>query len=415
MRCQALSKSCQHGHRRCLNEYDTYRKYICLDCDTVWMCACEEKLAHQFLPHQTRKGSEYGTRKCYPVAGFAPGLCPICRSEAEPPHPMAAVRGRKGKIDRFYWREITKTYHEFARTWLIENCEYVSDILELQRRFPDTAKALKKRARQHWQSEHKSKPKYDLSEPTQQDLHDEIDVPVSIVHAPYVQVEGAGQKFGKWQNSIGELVSTEAIAKDYYRSQGWTPHDCERKLISILYGTFCFPVVQDPDDPQIIVGYRHSTRSWTEAKQDTGMIAIPQPRDFGSPMHFKRRSSEYAHLFSHLKGVNLSDLFEEWLEPSENLRDYLWVNEDAAVELAREALRVVPAGEILRWIKWAAGDFWQRQPGWPDLFLVRDISFRFAEVKSPNDKLSQEQLRWFRWALGEVGVPCEVCRVRKSE
>lgn len=414
-RCRVLSEGCQHDRRRCLNEYDTYRKYLCLDCGMVYMCACEEELARQFLPHQLHEGREDGTRKRYPVAGFAPGLCPACRNEDQPPHPMAAVRGRKGKIERFYWREITKTYHAFARAWLIENSEHASDILEFQKRFPDTAKDLRKRARQHWQREHKSKPKYDLSEPTQQDLHDDVDVPESVVHAPYGQVQRADQRLGKWQNSAGELVSAEAIAKDYYWSQGWTSYDCERKLISVLYGTFCFPVVQALDDPLIIVGYRNSTRGWTKAKPDTGLIAIPLPQDFGSPVHFQRRSSEYSRLFSCLRGECLSDLFEEWLEPSKNLRDYLWVNEDAAVTLARKALRVIPVADILGWIEWAAGDFWQRQPGWPDLFLVRDTSFRFVEVKSPLDKLSQEQLRWFRWALGEARVPCEVCRVRKSK
>ena len=111
------SLECTHDCRRCLNYYDTIPKYICEDCGIVHMCACDEPLATQFLPHQTRKGSEYGTRKRHPVAGFAPNLCPTCRGEPEPACPMAAVPGRKGKIERYYWREITKTYHSLARDY----------------------------------------------------------------------------------------------------------------------------------------------------------------------------------------------------------------------------------------------------------------------------------------------------------
>ncbi len=57
---------------------------------------------------------------------------------------------------------------------------------------------------------------------------------------------------------------------------------------------------------------------------------------------------------------------------------------------------------------------WNRQPGWPDLLLQSSSEYRFAEVKSPHDKLSLEQLQWFRWAVTEAEIPCEICRVRRQ-
>lgn len=379
------------------------------------MCVCEAELAHQFLPHQTKRGTEYGTRKRYPVAGFATGLCPSCRGEVEKPHPMAAVRGRKSKIERFYWREITKTYHAFAHDWLAENKEQVRDIIEFQNRFPEISAELRKQARAYWQKAHRAEPKYDLSEPTQEALHGDVDIPQTIVRATYAQVMRANQKIGKWQNSEGEFVSAEAVAKEFYLSQEWQAYVCERKLISTLYGTFCFTVVQDADDPRIVVGQRGSTRGWTTANRNTKLISIPLPQDFGTPEHFNRRAAEYARLFDFLRGESLPDLFERWLEPSENLRDYLWVNDDSAVALARTVVQAVSNVEILKWLEWVARDFWQRQPGWPDLFLARESGFRFAEVKSPHDELSQEQMRWFRWAVGEANIPCEICRIKKGQ
>lgn len=379
------------------------------------MCACEEQLALQFLPHQTTHGREFGTQRRHVVAGFVSNLCPSCRGESELPFPMAAVQGRKGKIERFYWREITRSYYGFARKWLAKNGEKVSDIIEFERRFLDLSKTLRKQARQYWQKEHRSNPKYVLSEPTQERLYADLEVPEIDVHAAYVQVQRGGQKLGKWYNSEGELVSAEVVATEFYRSQGWEAHACERKLISILYGTFCFSVVQDSGDSEIVVGYRNSTRGWTNANRETALIGIPLPQDFGSPHHFERRIDEYTQLFGFLRSQSLPEVLDDWLEPSESLRDYLWVNDDTAVALARVAVRAIPRVDILRWVEWAARSFWQRQPGWPDLLLTREDGFRFAEVKSPHDSLSQEQLRWFRWALGDAEIPCEVCRIKKSK
>jgi hypothetical protein len=112
---------------------------------------------------------------------------------------------------------------------------------------------------------------------------------------------------------------------------------------------------------------------------------------------------------------SLPSLYEDLMAESEGLRDYLWVNDERAVELARVALRVMPPDDVVACIDWAIRDFWQRQPGWPDLFVLRGNDFRFVEVKSPNDELSQEQMRWFEWAIKTAHLPCEICRVKKRK
>jgi hypothetical protein len=112
---------------------------------------------------------------------------------------------------------------------------------------------------------------------------------------------------------------------------------------------------------------------------------------------------------------SLPSLYEDLMAESEGLRDYLWVNDERAVELARVALRVMPQDDVVACIDWAIRDFWQRQPGWPDLFVLRGNDFRFVEVKSPNDELSQEQMRWFEWAIKTAHLPCEICRVKKRK
>ena len=204
---------------------------------------------------------------------------------------MARGRGRTGKVNRFSWREITKTYHALARDLLAEKREHATSILDFRRRFPEESKTLRQQARQHWQREHRSHPEYSLKEPTQDALRAEIDVPEIVAEAPYVQVPRGDQKLGKWRDSEGHLVSAEMLAMDFYRQAGWEPHLCEKALITMLYATFCVSVVQDLTDPRLVTGFRRSTRGWTKGEKNTGLIAIPLPQDFGSSQHFERRAS----------------------------------------------------------------------------------------------------------------------------
>lgn len=112
---------------------------------------------------------------------------------------------------------------------------------------------------------------------------------------------------------------------------------------------------------------------------------------------------------------NLQTLFDALLDEGESLRDYLWVNDDKTIEVARIALNILPKEIVVAGVEWAVQDFWHRQPGWPDLFVYKGNDFLFAEVKSPHDKLSKEQMNWFQWAMARTHIPCEICRVEKKE
>jgi hypothetical protein len=110
----------------------------------------------------------------------------------------------------------------------------------------------------------------------------------------------------------------------------------------------------------------------------------------------------------------MKELFEKSLDSSTPLRDYLWVNDNEAVELGRIALKTMPKLLVLKCIDWAIRDFWHRQSGWTDLFIFKSDEFKFVEVKSPKDELSLEQMNWFKWAIEEAAIPCEILRLTKS-
>jgi hypothetical protein len=405
---------CLHENVICLNHYEFFRKYLCYDCGKVWMCECEKELALQFLPHQVRYGTESGTQMRYPVSGFAQNICPACRGQKEEAHPRAAIYGQKGKIERYYWREIYKSYLGNVRSWLSERNIVVRDIIDFENRFSKEAKQMRKEAKKIWQFRHKEEPKYDLKEPTEAAFLLTVDVPQKYLVSKYVQIRKGKQRIGKWIGQNGEPSSAEDVVKDWYENEGFSVRKCERKLISVLVGTLCASVIQDTKDPRVRIVMRQSTRGWAFKKRGTPLIQFLLPEDFGTKGYFKRRSKAFNNLLKSLEKTDLKASFEEMLNASKSLRDYLWVNDDEAVELGRIALRVMPQSLVLKCIGWAVRDFWNRQPGWPDLFVFRTNEFQFVEVKTPHDKLSLEQMSWFKWAIEKAAIPCEIFRLRKA-
>ncbi len=331
------------------------------------------------------------------------------------PHPRAAIFGQKGKVKRYYWREIYKTYCQNTLEWINQNSEKVKDILEFQKKFPDIAKELEKQAKNHWKTLAKQSPKYDMKETTNTEFL--AKTPLSEVHVSveYRQIEKGNQKIGKWVSQSGNLVPVEQIATELYASQGYSVLRCERLLISTWVATFLSPSIQDKTDPRVRTVFRNSTKGWTSKNRDTGLIGILLPEDFGSAAFYERRKEAITSNIGYMRNAeNLLGVFNEFLESGESLRDYLWANSDEAVETARTALNVLPKEIVISSVVWAIQDFWKRQPGWSDLFVYKDLEYKFVEVKSPYDELSLEQMQWFAWA-SEQKIPCEILRVKRKK
>ena len=406
---------CEHKQVRCLNQYETFRKYQCENCGGVFICECERGLALAFLPHQIQIATEYGTQRTYAVNGFALNICAECRGVIDEAHPRAAIYGQKGKVERYYWREIDKTYYGYALTWLNNNSERVRDIDEFQARFPDEAEELQKMAKQHWQNVHTLNPKYDIREETEAQILSRIIVPINKITAEYRQIERNDQKIGQWVGQGGDLVSVEQIAAEWYAQKGYTVLRCERVLISSLVATLLARSIQTMNDPRMQTAFRNSTRGWTSQNRNTPLITISLPEDFGSASYYERRKDALRSSIQKLEeSISVRATFDQLLAESESLRDYLWVNNNEAVETTRIALNILSKEQVIACVKWVIQDFWQRQPGWPDFVMFRNSDFRFVEVKSPHDKLSKEQMNWFKWAVEEANIPCEICRVERE-
>lgn len=403
---------CKHGKVEIVNWYELVPKYRCLECGAILICECERTRSARLLPHQTRQAGGPGFRRV-PVDEFGLNICHHCRGKVLPPAPRAKLPGQKGKVQRFYWREINRTYYEKVAAWLDE-CDLDLDLLEFQKQHPKEAALLKKESLCYWQEVHQKDPLYNTKERDQQTFLEGTPIPILEITAPYeVVIAPNGHRLGRFRLEEGDLVSVEGYARHYYKKEGWQPHDCERRLIATLCAVYMSPVYQDPTDERLMTGYRASTHP-ASREGNPHVIAVSMPDDFGQPSNFQRRHRAYEKRLKEL--VNVTDPMKEFdrlIGFSAPIRDYLEVHE-TEINLARIALFVIPFPVVRSMLEWAIQHFWSRQHGWPDLLLVRDGAYKFAEVKSQNDRLSQEQMQWFSWATLEAQIPCEVLMVLPS-
>jgi hypothetical protein len=397
--------TCPHRHPECINHYEIVRKYKCEACGGLFICSCERDFALRHLPHQVSVGCVLETQERVPVSGFADKMCAECRGVRELSHPKAAIYGIKGKVERFYWREILKTQLELSAVQFGRSTQPS----------PRETRRLHREALDKWKQIHKTTPKYDTREPSEASFLREIAVPTRVIVGDYSPIEKDGQKVGKWRAADGRLVSPEDLVALEAEAQGYVVLRCERTLISCLIATLLGQVIQESGDPEVRPTYRASTKGWASSKRNAATIEILLPTDFGTSGHWLRRMDRIKEELAVLADApSLLQEFDQRLSITESLRDYLWVAESGMVERARIALRHLPAAVVLKSLTWAIGHLWDRIPGWPDLLLLSSETYRFSEVKSPHDELSAEQARWFRWAGGPAAISCEIVRVRKK-
>jgi hypothetical protein len=359
------------------------------------MCECEKEIAQRFRPYQTKYGYEYGTEKSYKVDGFAPNICPTCRKEREEAHPM---KYGGTAVERYYWREIKKTYWKMVLEWLSEKNIPPENSLVFEGKYSEEANLLESEAKEIWQKRHLQDPLYVTDRTTEADFLSQVKVPEQFIKGKCIQTEKNGQPVINWINREGKACPIEDMVADWYRAKGFSVRRCEGKLISVLIGTLCLSVILQPGKSNRIY---------------TGGANLAE--GFGSKEFAKNRSEDFEKLITELdNSADLQVMFEDRLEQSKGLRIYIGVEDDYAVELGRIALRTMPRELILKCIRWGFEHFWDHRCGWPDLFVFNDKNFLFAEVKGPRDRLSLDQMNWFKWAIKEVDIPCEIVRVKKS-
>ncbi|MEM7203920.1 MAG: VRR-NUC domain-containing protein [Planctomycetota bacterium] len=397
--------ACRHDTVDCLNPYELIRKYRCVTCDAVMMCSCEEEFAQRFLPHQLSEGRELSTQTRIPVThGFQAGTCRECRGLPAEAHPMSAIPGRTSKIRRYYWREID---FEVMRRCHAETGD--ADLANLGP--PELRKRIEREVVAEIKQEHESNPKYTFESTTQADIIRDYSVEVERIDAAFAPKQ-EGKKAAILDGS--EECSAEEFASRHFRREGWESLRLESAPFHVIFGVYFWTVIQDPADERCRM-VQFGSRTDYEGEKKGVAITTWLPEDFGTPGYPTRRSEAIDELFDRFIMPDTVDyLFEEWLEPSQNLREYLWAHRVEDVERAQKLVEILPPEVTIRILRYLVADYWRNYVGWPDLLLHRGDDYFFAEVKASRDKLSDEQKSWIRNNHTTLKLPFRLVKIHRA-
>jgi hypothetical protein len=373
------------------------------------MCACDEDFARQYLPHQLSHGTELHTQKVIPVTmGFQKDICNSCRGLPEEAHPIGPLYGKSSKIFRYYWREIAfKTIPRFSK-WAKE--QGYSDWLKVHVQQHDVYDAIEREVVEELKGIHPRSPKYAY--------HEESAEQVRAKHKiETIKLDGT---YKKTENGIavldGEIpCSPEEFVARHFERLRYKVLFTESVPFHALFGILLWLLIQEPSDPNLQMrGF--GDRIAFEAKEKGKTIMTLLPIDFGSAGYSLRRAvaiEQYFAMFPKSKD-ELIWAFDYWIKPSTDLRQYLWAHRVEDVVKAREIISILPLDMTIKILRYLLGDYWRRFCGWPDLLIYRQDEFLFVEVKSSNDKLSEDQKNWIRGNSAELHLPFKIAKIHKK-
>lgn len=403
-------RSCNHDDVRCLNQFELIRKYRCLRCGMVMMCACDESNGRRFLQHQLDRGTELETQQWIPVTGgFQPAICRACRGLPPEAYPVASIPGRTTKIRRYYWRELAfremELFAEWAKAHGVSPEEVTGPEAETVR------KEVAEQALQEIKQLHETTPKYIFREESQSEIIQKYRIEVLKLKGAYEKIK-AGEKARILD--AGESLSPEEFVRRHFSHQGYESLRVESVPFHVLFGIYMWLVIQDPADPHVrIVGF--GDRTSFDAGLPSRQIWLSLPDDFGTPAYGKRRDAAIReHLSPAMQDRDkLEWLFDYWLAYSEALRQYLWAHREDDIKTARQLIQSLPPEVICHILRYLVDDYWHRYCGWPDLVVYKGNEFFFVEVKSSGDKLSEDQKNWIRNNDKLLKLPFKLVKIHR--
>lgn len=398
--------ACAHEQVSCLNQYELVRKYRCVVCSQVMMCACDEPFGRRFVAHQLAIGCERETQAYIPVdLGFVPNVCPECRGLPPVPAPLAEGFGCTSKIKRYYWRELFFQQMLRQAEWNEAHTHASTEERKV------VIAAIEAEALREIKARHATSPKYMFSEPSQAEVFERYDVEVEAVDVAYSDqpVKGAVIRLGD------ETVSPETYVSHLYQREGWSVMPLESTPFHALFGVMMWLLIQDGGDPLVrIVGF--GDRHAYEANRKKRPIWTPLPDDFGGEGYAARRKEQIASHFELFPDdrEGMLWLFDYWRPMSSDLRQYLWAHRESDVDRARRLIEVLAPAQIVSILRYLVADYWKHYLGWPDLLLQRGDEILLAEVKSSKDRLSANQKRWIADNHEHLRLPFRLVKLHRK-
>lgn len=373
------------------------------------MCVCEEEFARRFLPHQLNYGVELKTQRKIPVTlGFQKGICNTCRGLPEEAYPKAPMYGKTSKIVRYYWREIAfETIRRFG-AW-VENQGYTNWLAALEKH-QGVYHSIEREVIREIKVLHQRSPKYVYQEESQNEVLTKHQVEVVRLDGVYVKKAEPGVAILDGD----ETCSPEEFTARHFERLGYRAVFTESVPFHALFGIFMWPLIQDPGDPKVRMvsfGDRAAFERGIKGRQ----ICTFLPEDFGIPGYALRRVAAIEKHFALLpeQKEELLWVFDCWVEPSADLRQYLWAYRSQDINKARAIASIVSSDDIRRILKYLVEDYWGRYLGWPDMLVCKQDNYFFVEVKSSKDKLSENQKTWIRGNKTQLHLPFKLVKIHK--
>ncbi len=374
------------------------------------MCACEKDFARRFLPHQITEGVELETHgRIMVTLGFQPRICNCCRGLPEEAHPKAEIYGFTSKIERYYWREIYfQTTQRFAE-WVDQ--QGFRDIQSAQKSNSDVYKKISRDVINEIKELHNRAPKYIYQEKSQEEVIKENNVQIVRVDANYLN-----HSERKVSISLeGQIYTPETFSALYYNRQGYDTLFVESRPFHVIFAVFMWLLIQDPTDPLVnIIGF--GDRIAFDHGEKGKTIWTHLPSDFGTSGYARRRVEAIKKHFAiiPLEKRELLWVFDYWVEPSFDLRQYLWAHDPQDVEQARKIVSLLPISATLAILRYLTNDYWHHYLGWPDLLVYRPDDYFFVEVKSSKDKLREDQKTWIQGNHSELHLPFKLLKIHRK-
>jgi hypothetical protein len=398
--------SCPHSKVKCLNEFEFIRKYRCLDCGAVMMCACDERIGRGHLSHQLDRGVVLETQERVPVTtGFQANICRECRGLPPEAHPVSSIPGRTSKIKRYYWREIAFREMELFDAW-----KQTPEGQVHSRNSWFGIPGLADQALAEIKHLHAIRPKYVFKNMSQQQVLEKCNVDILDLKAQYVPaIEGRAQVV-----MDGLTLGVEAFARRNLEALGYTTMICESRPFHVLFATLLGALITDPADPKLrLIGMADRT---APANQQRPLL-WKRPEDFGTAGYGQRREHEISTYLNDVlpeTTVRLLDLFDGSLQASWFLRTYLWADEPSAIDTARTLLSLMTPATIKSILRYLVDSYWANYVGWPDLVVYGKAEWFFAEVKSSHDKLSDDQKHWIEQNHARLKLPFKLIKIHRA-
>jgi len=396
-------QSCAHEQVACVNPHDLIRRYRCIACRSVMLCACEEEFGRAYFPKEELRLTQTEEGEIVPVTdGYLPDMCNTCRGLPDQPAPRGDRRNTSN-VRRHYWREVEReTVRQFAA---LAREQGDPDWQALRWEQPETYKAIEKSVAADVARQHKESPKYDVDDETEEQFLARLRVDVRVYEGTYVRREGKKLRI----LHEGKPVSPEAFVGRSLRAEGYTVHYTESEPFQALFTVLMWPALQPRNG-----GLLESVARALGLAGEVTWQSLPQ--GFGTSGWAESIAGAIDEHFGRLSQVSdqLLEAFDAWVEPSAELRELIWGHEEWQVTRARSVLSALQWPEVERILRYLGDSLWERQYGWPDLFAHKDGEVWFVKVKSHRDRLGDYQRNWIEANARELEFRFSLARILEA-